>query len=792
MTDRDDGDDDSPEEELICRFCQCEGSDDNKLVHPCKCRGSVKWVHEECLRNWLRQSHKIRCELCGYKYVFQRGYGDELAGKPPRLSISDFLRDSFNRARTTLVKFFKIGLFSLSFVFRVYFSVWVNHIFLDGSFSMYLPGSISGLSMGTILDSLDPFSPESPGFPNELHNTKQSFVIEDIYFALVSYMVVGLLLNLPYTMFSAVLPQQYEGYIPLLKEVKAERRDLNQQSSPKQIIRFTVYSILFKGLTSGVLVGFPYILGGTFLDILSFISFGMVPSKKRMLTDPDFGGGIIVRLLILCIGYLLLFALFITSYVMNKHKQRINDSDISIAGNVNAQQSVTIRNLMNVLRYTFLAVVLAVAIPLIDGAMSKMIDPLFCDPFGDYHSTSSLKYIVVEFVSLHSSGIGYFIGVLVYLASCAKNAGARLLDMFGLALSNWSYAICFSVILTLFNILFTLTASISCTLAFGLWNPDFLPLRGGAIVDKTGQFITDTTLLLYYTSFGQVLYFVPLRALFSVSFWPFTRLLFGNTADRRRNKLSLVLRGVLLGALHCVFLIVSIGPSIYALATFYRDFIPEDEDELLGIKRLVFALGAVAFVLVSAFKKAFSLLAGVHNIVELVKTIFRGVLDVFCRILLNIVLTVLVVMLSGFCIYMMISSVYMPSKRQNVLFNDSHLSIGLTYLFTVLNINRFVYTFRGNAQGDIGLFHNAGKVLKKHFFFWARVTLCSIATGAILSNLPVTNDAIMFVVEKRYIVTTVAISAGLVLGKVVSWVKSKYILARDRRYARVVIQNYEE
>ena len=31
----------------ICRVCRCEGAPDNPLFYPCKCSGSIKYVHED-------------------------------------------------------------------------------------------------------------------------------------------------------------------------------------------------------------------------------------------------------------------------------------------------------------------------------------------------------------------------------------------------------------------------------------------------------------------------------------------------------------------------------------------------------------------------------------------------------------------------------------------------------------------------------------------------------------------------------------------------------------------------
>ena len=42
-----------PEEGDQCRIC-FSGAEDGKLISPCKCDGTQKYVHEECLRKWQR------------------------------------------------------------------------------------------------------------------------------------------------------------------------------------------------------------------------------------------------------------------------------------------------------------------------------------------------------------------------------------------------------------------------------------------------------------------------------------------------------------------------------------------------------------------------------------------------------------------------------------------------------------------------------------------------------------------------------------------------------------------
>jgi hypothetical protein len=56
----------------ICRICFEAQADDNLLITPCKCTGSVKFIHEECLKAWLLSKQTdlktVTCELCLAKF----------------------------------------------------------------------------------------------------------------------------------------------------------------------------------------------------------------------------------------------------------------------------------------------------------------------------------------------------------------------------------------------------------------------------------------------------------------------------------------------------------------------------------------------------------------------------------------------------------------------------------------------------------------------------------------------------------------------------------------------------
>ena len=72
-----------------CRICRSEGTPDEPLFYPCKCSGSIKFVHQECLMEWLSHSHKKHCELCKTPFRFTKLYD---ANMPQRLPWTVFVQ----------------------------------------------------------------------------------------------------------------------------------------------------------------------------------------------------------------------------------------------------------------------------------------------------------------------------------------------------------------------------------------------------------------------------------------------------------------------------------------------------------------------------------------------------------------------------------------------------------------------------------------------------------------------------------------------------------------------------
>ena len=75
---------------IVCRIClDHEDTPSNPLLRPCRCRGSMAYVHRNCLNEWRRQSiHPnsiYQCDTCKFEYRFAT------AIRPDRFTIARVL-----------------------------------------------------------------------------------------------------------------------------------------------------------------------------------------------------------------------------------------------------------------------------------------------------------------------------------------------------------------------------------------------------------------------------------------------------------------------------------------------------------------------------------------------------------------------------------------------------------------------------------------------------------------------------------------------------------------------------
>ncbi|KAG4304891.1 hypothetical protein PORY_001566 [Pneumocystis oryctolagi] len=59
-------------DDRLCRVCCGESSEEEPLFYPCKCSGTIKYVHDNCLIKWLQHSRRKDCELCRTPFRFTK------------------------------------------------------------------------------------------------------------------------------------------------------------------------------------------------------------------------------------------------------------------------------------------------------------------------------------------------------------------------------------------------------------------------------------------------------------------------------------------------------------------------------------------------------------------------------------------------------------------------------------------------------------------------------------------------------------------------------------------------
>lgn len=75
-------------EELdTCRICSAPGEPDQPLFHPCKCSGTIRYIHQDCLTTWLSHSKKKTCDVCKHPYSFTKVYAADMPDTLPPLLL---------------------------------------------------------------------------------------------------------------------------------------------------------------------------------------------------------------------------------------------------------------------------------------------------------------------------------------------------------------------------------------------------------------------------------------------------------------------------------------------------------------------------------------------------------------------------------------------------------------------------------------------------------------------------------------------------------------------------------
>ncbi|KAL1742132.1 hypothetical protein HDZ31DRAFT_84364 [Schizophyllum fasciatum] len=116
------------DEQDTCRICSAPAEPGQPLFHPCKCSGTIRYIHQDCLQTWLAHSKKKTCDVCKYSYAFTKVYAPDMPQTlPPWLIARRAAKSVFSSVifclRAIMVATIWLGVlpFSTVYAWRAYF-----------------------------------------------------------------------------------------------------------------------------------------------------------------------------------------------------------------------------------------------------------------------------------------------------------------------------------------------------------------------------------------------------------------------------------------------------------------------------------------------------------------------------------------------------------------------------------------------------------------------------------------------------------------------------------------------
>ena len=132
-------------EEDYCRICRGT-SEEEPLSQPCRCDGSVRFIHQSCLQQWLAVSHKKSCELCKFEFKFTPVYADNAPATIPVLVVLRRLSMNLGSNFLKFTRFTTVGFLWLVLI------PWLLFVFTFTLFSTVnkIPHPVERLAMASL------------------------------------------------------------------------------------------------------------------------------------------------------------------------------------------------------------------------------------------------------------------------------------------------------------------------------------------------------------------------------------------------------------------------------------------------------------------------------------------------------------------------------------------------------------------------------------------------------------------------------------------------------------------
>lgn len=220
-------------EEHTCRICRGEASETQPLLHPCRCRGSIKYIHQDCLLEWLRHLNKStkQCDICHTPYRFRTIYDPNMPDLVPAVLIWQKLVTVV--AKYT-VKVVSIVLYGICLVIQVpLFWKFVGRVYtyaVDGN----LPAANPLFAAALLHGEMDFGVYALPKDPTKLLLFRMGKFFEYTYFLGLRYIIVFVIVHLVLFMEHEWVVHD-ESYNKLLlrqigKEPRTKLADMIQQA----------------------------------------------------------------------------------------------------------------------------------------------------------------------------------------------------------------------------------------------------------------------------------------------------------------------------------------------------------------------------------------------------------------------------------------------------------------------------------------------------------------------------------------------------------------------------------
>jgi len=138
---------------MQCRICLDE-SNPELMISPCKCRGSVKWVHSNCLHYWFKNNSRNcqKCNSCNFKYQYQ----EESFFKKFIIDVINLLMDNIHAYSCYVILFYIFFIIGVFLFNNIYYDFSLSFITEIGNLIIYFHLGIELLAI-FLIDNLDYF-----------------------------------------------------------------------------------------------------------------------------------------------------------------------------------------------------------------------------------------------------------------------------------------------------------------------------------------------------------------------------------------------------------------------------------------------------------------------------------------------------------------------------------------------------------------------------------------------------------------------------------------------------------